>query len=87
MKKNAWVAAILNFFLMGAGTMYVGKRPLVGFLILLGGAGARFVEMKTSPTFDHSIPALWPYLVGGLGVLQVALAIDGWREAKAVSGA
>jgi hypothetical protein len=28
MNNNPWIAAALNFFLMGAGTFYLGRRQL-----------------------------------------------------------
>ena len=30
MKKNSWIAAVLNFFFMGLGTLYIGRRKLTG---------------------------------------------------------
>ena len=30
MKKNPWIAAVLNFFFMGLGTLYIGRRKLLG---------------------------------------------------------
>jgi hypothetical protein len=83
MKKNAWLAAILNFFLFGAGTIYVGRRVAVGLLLTLGGTSAQVVEIFVSPAFKNAIPAQWPFLLGGLVVLKIGLAIDAFREAKA----
>lgn len=81
--KNPVVAAVLNFFTFGGGTLYVGKRMTVGLLATIGGLTAQTIEIKLSPAFDNSIPALWPFLLGGLVVLKIGLAIDGYREAKA----
>lgn len=83
MKKNPVLAAVLNFFLFGGGTIYVGKRAALGLALMVGGTAAQVVEIKTSPLFDNSIPALWPFLLGGLIVMKLALAADGYREAKA----
>lgn len=82
MNKNPWVAAILNFFLFGAGTLYIGRRMLVGLLLTVGGTAAQVVEITVSPVFRNAIPSLWPFLLGGLVVAKLGLAIDGYREAK-----
>ena len=41
MPKKPLVAAVLNFFLFGGGTLYVGKRKLVGALLTVGGTIAQ----------------------------------------------
>jgi hypothetical protein len=82
-KKNPWVAAILNFFLFGAGTLYIGKRMFPGLLITLGGSWAQFIEIKMSPPLDNY--PIWPYLFAGFVLLKIGLAIDGYREAQLVS--
>lgn len=84
MKKNPWVAAILNFLLFGGGTLYVGRRVLVGLLITLGGTAAQVVEIEVSPLVGNSIPSLWPFLLGGLVIAKLGLAVDGYREARAL---
>jgi hypothetical protein len=81
MKKNPWLAAILNFFLFGAGTLYVGRRMLVGLLITLGGNAAQLVEISVSPAGDSAIPSRWPFLLGGLVLAKIGLAVDAYREA------
>jgi hypothetical protein len=79
--KNPWVAAVLNFFLFGAGTLYVGKRPAVPWaLITLGGTAVQVLEIKQSPPFDNW--SQWPWMFGGLLVLKVGLAIDAYRAAR-----
>lgn len=35
MKKNPWIAAVLNFFFMGLGTLYIGRRKLTGLGLTL----------------------------------------------------
>jgi hypothetical protein len=82
MKKNPVVAAILNFFLFGGGTVYVGKRKGLGLALIVGGTAAQIVEIKASPAFDNAIPGTWPFLLGGLVIMKLALAADGYREAK-----
>ncbi len=82
-KKNPYVAAVLNFLLFGGGTIYVGKRVGLGVALMLGGLAAQAVEIKVSPVLDNSIPALWPFLLGGIVVMKLGLAVDGYREARA----
>jgi hypothetical protein len=82
MKKNPWVAAILNFALFGAGTIYVGRRLATGLLLTIGGTAAQVVEIAVSPVGSNAIPALWPFLLGGLVLVKTGVAIDGWREAR-----
>jgi hypothetical protein len=84
MKKNPWLAAILNFLTFGGGTIYNGRRVLTGLLVMLGGTAAQVVEIKVSPIFLNAIPSLWPFLLGGLVVAKLGLAIDGYREARAL---
>jgi len=84
MKKNPWVAAILNFMLFGGGTIYNGQRFLVGLLLTVGGTAAQVVEITVSPAVRNSIPSLWPFLIGGLVLVKVGMAIDGYREARAL---
>lgn len=79
--KNPVVAAILNFFLFGAGTLYIGKRMLPGLLITVGGNIAQAIEIKLSPPFDNA--HVWPILFSGMVLLKIGLAVDGYQEAKA----
>lgn len=82
-RKNPLLAALLNFFLFGGGTIYIGRRPGFGLVMMLGGTLAQAIEISVSPAFANSIPAVWPFLLAGLVLMKLALAADGWREAKA----
>jgi hypothetical protein len=82
MKKNAIAAAVLNFFLFGAGTVYVGRRVTMGILLTVGGTIAQIAEIYLSPAVTNAVPTVWPFLLGGLIVLKIGLAFDGWQEAK-----
>jgi hypothetical protein len=80
--KKPWLAAVLNFFLFGAGTLYVGKRSRMPWiLITLGGTAVQVLEIKMSPPFENW--ANWPWLFVGLVFVKIGLAIDGYLEAKA----
>ena len=80
--KNPWLAAFLNFALFGGGTFYIGKRRLFGALMTVGGTAAQVVEISVSPAGSNAIPELWPFLLGGLVVMKLTLAADGYREAR-----
>jgi hypothetical protein len=80
--KNPWVAAILNFLLFGAGTLYVGRRPKVAALLAtIGGTTVQVLEIKMSPPLDNW--AYWPWFFGGLVLLKIGLAIDAYHDARA----
>ena len=83
MKKNPVVAAILNFLFFGAGTVYVGKRVGIGAALIVALNTVQAVEILVSPLAANSIPQYWPFLIGGLVVTKLALAVDGYREARA----
>ncbi|HTQ04206.1 MAG TPA: hypothetical protein VMI54_10125 [Polyangiaceae bacterium] len=80
MKKKPWLAALLNFFLFGAGTLYVGRRGVgAAALVTLGGTAVQLLEIKQSPPFENLLE--WPWFFGGLLLVKVGLAIDGYRDA------
>lgn len=83
MKKNPIVAAVLNFMLFGAGYLYLGKKTLPAVMIMVGGTTAQVIEIMVSPILGNNIPALWPFLLGGLVVTKLGLAVDGYQAAKA----
>lgn len=85
--KNPVLAAVLNFVLFGAGTIYVGRRPLVGVLLLVGGSLAQAMEIAVSPVGTNAIPGQWPFLLAGLILLKIGLAADAWQEARSVAAA
>jgi ABC-type polysaccharide/polyol phosphate export permease len=83
MKKNPVMAAILNLLFFGAGTVYVGKRVPFGIALILALNTVQAVEILVSPILGNMIPQYWPFLIGGLVVTKIAMAADGYREAKA----
>ncbi len=85
--KNAWVAAILNFVTLGLGTVYVGERVLVGLLLTVGGAFLRYEELRIAPAWTGTLSIHWVFAFIGMGVVGVALGLDGYRDAKRVSAA
>ena len=82
--KNPIVAAVLNFLTFGGGTIYVGRRPLVGALLCVG-CLAQGAEIYVSPPVTNQIPTVWPYMITGFIVLKIGLALDAYREAQEVN--
>lgn len=80
--KNPWIAAVLNFFLMGAGTLYNGRRPVVGIGLTLGALALTYVEFS----LQKPEPTLWAVMFAAVFVVNSCLAYDGYKEAKAISG-
>lgn len=79
--KHPWLAALLNFFFMGPGTVYVGQRKLFGAALTAGAIALTYVELNL-PT---QAPSLYPIMFGTVLVMNTFFALDGWREAKAVN--
>jgi hypothetical protein len=83
--KSPWLAAVLNFFLFGVGTLYLGRRMVMAALITLGGNIVQALEIKMSPPLENW--SNWPWLFSGLVLVKLALAVDGYQEAKALTAA
>ena len=82
MKKNPWIAAILNLFLFGGGYIYNGKRIGLGIALVLAWILIRWGEIiifLTNLVFEK-----WLILFTGLIVLMFSLAADAFREARAI---
>ena len=80
MKKNPWIAAVLNFFFMGLGTLYIGRRKLTGLGLTLGAIALTYVELQ----LQSAAPALYPIMFAAVFVANTVLAIDGYNEAKSM---
>lgn len=76
--KNRWVAAILNFFTLGLGTVYVGKRMGFGLLMFVAAGLMAYVEFS----LKAQAPALYMYQFVGFLIAAVATAWDGYKEAR-----
>ena len=81
MKKQPWIAAVLNFFLMGAGTLYNGRRKLTGIALTIGAVVLTYVEFGIQP-LDTT---LYWMMFAAILVVNTALAIDGYREASMIN--
>ncbi len=80
--KNPWLVAVLNFVTLGVGTMLIGRRVGLGLGLTLGGALLRFEEIRIAPAFSGAFQLHWLPMIAGLTIAGLALAVDGYREAK-----
>ena len=79
--KNPWIAAVLNFFFMGLGTLYVGRRKALGAALTMGAIALTYVEMN----LKAGSPGLYPIMFGAVFLMNAFLAYDGYTEAKSTS--
>ena len=89
--KKPFVAALLNFFFMGPGTVYNGRRVMLGIGWTLTAVLLTVVEQ--APIFADG-KNLQATSVTAFGLMFVAVflgntcfAIDGYREAKEINAA
>lgn len=76
--KKVWLAALLNFFFMGAGTLYLGHRKALGLALTLAAFGLTYVEMQlTGPLYGAMFAAVF--------LANTFLAVDGFQEARAIN--
>ncbi len=81
MKKSPWLAAILNFFFMGAGYIYNMKRAGLGLGFTAGAIALTYVELQ----LQDLNPMLHKIMFAAVMVINLCFAIDGYKEAKSIS--
>jgi hypothetical protein len=79
--KQPWLAALLNFFFMGLGTLYNGRRMPLGGALTVGALALTYVEMN----LKTAAPDLYPVMFGAVFLNNTFLAYDGFTEAKAIN--
>lgn len=79
--KNPWIAAVLNFFFMGLGTLYIGQRKLFGLALTVGALLLTYVEFQIQPLNG----TLYGLMFGAVFLMNTFFAIDGYQEAKALA--
>ena len=84
MKKNPWIAAILNLIFFGGGYIYNGKRIGLGMALIVALLLIRYGEIAIYLT--NLVQDKWIVLFVGLVVLQFSLATDAYKEAKSING-
>lgn len=78
MTKNPWIAAVGNFFFMGLGTLYIGRRKLTGAGLTLAAIILTYVELQVKV----AAPDLYTPMFAAVFIANTILAIDGYNEAK-----
>jgi hypothetical protein len=78
MNKKPWLSALLNFFFMGLGSIYNGKRVGLGIGFTIGAIALTYVELQ----LQTSNPDLHKIMFGAVFLINICFAIDGYNEAK-----
>ncbi len=79
--KKPWLAALLNFFFMGPGTLYNGRRKAFGIALTVGAIALTYVELQ----LQTAAPDLYPIMFAAVFLLNTFFAIDGYNEAKTIN--
>ena len=80
MMKKPWIAAVLNFFFMGAGYIYNGKRLVLGILFTLGAFGLTYVEFQIKEIDTQLYFAMFISVL----IVNTSFSVDGYNEAKQI---
>lgn len=87
--KKPWLAALLNFFFMGPGYIYNGRRALLGvgwtitaLLLTAVEQGPIFADEKNLQTVS---PMAFSLMFGAVFLGNICFAVDGYREAKDIN--
>ncbi|OGD65865.1 hypothetical protein A3F08_00035 [Candidatus Berkelbacteria bacterium RIFCSPHIGHO2_12_FULL_36_9] len=78
MKRNPWIAAALNFFFMGPGYIYNGKRVWLGLGWTVGAVLLTYVEFQVKV----QAPDMYLLMFGSVFLINLCFAVDGYKEAK-----
>jgi hypothetical protein len=86
--KKPWLAALLNFFFMGPGYIYNGRRSLLGVGWTI--TALMLTAVEQGPVFNGANLQTTSPTAFGLMFVAVFLgntmfAIDGYREAQAIN--
>lgn len=79
--KKPWLAALLNFFFMGLGTLYLGKRIPFGIGLTVGAVLLTYVEFSLKPL---NTGLYWTMFVA-VFVMNIFFTLDALREAKEIN--
>jgi len=87
--KKAWLSAILNFFFMGLGYLYNGKRKLLGALLTIAAIGLTYLEQFHVFPDENVLQAhdsqAFIILFVCIFIANTGLAIDAFQEAKMIN--
>lgn len=87
-RRSPLLAAGLNWVLPGTGYLYNGERPLLGAGLAVGAVGLTVVEQSHAffgeglKTYD---PMLFNLMFASVLVMNTALAVDAFVEARAIN--
>lgn len=88
MKKN-WISAVLNFFFMGLGYIYNGKRMLLGLLLTIGAVLLTYVEQfytfADGNTLQQHDSKAFAFMAVAVLIANTGLAIDAYKEANTIN--
>jgi len=90
-EKRPLLAAGLNFFVPGAGYLYNNEKPLYVSLPMIAGAGGltyveQFHDFGGGENLKAIDPTAYWVMFGSVLTLNTGVAIDAFREAKAING-
>lgn len=89
--KKPWLAALLNFFFMGPGYIYNGRRSLLGVGWTVTALLLTAVEQAPIFADGAKLQEISPTAFGLMFVAvflgNTCFAVDGWREAKQINEA
>ena len=78
--KNQWIAAIGNFFFIGLGTLYNGRRKALGIALTVGAILLICVEFG----IQTATRQYYWFMFVAVFLVNTFWAIDGYNEAKAI---
>ena len=87
--KKPWLAALLNFFFMGPGTIYNGRRALLGVGWTI--AALLLTAVEQAPIFAGGVGlketsmTAFGLMFAAVFLANTSFAVDGYREAKAIN--
>ncbi len=79
--KKPIISALLNFFFMGPGYIYNGRKIFLGILFTLGAFGLTYVELA----IKDPMPTLYWIMFASVLIVNTSFAIDGYKEAKLIN--
>ena len=79
--KNPWIAAVLNFFFMGLGTLYIGRRKALGIALTLGSTEVAYLVWRNW-ALEQRNPAYVAAGGAGVGSLLILGSTLGGVEAE-----
>lgn len=81
-KKSPILAAVLNFFFMGPGYIYLGNKVGLGIGFTLGAIALTYVEFGVKP-LDST---LYGIMFGAVFLVNTCFAVDAYQSAKKMNG-